>query len=148
MKAGLEYRESYGLCYVSSTTNFYFNTALTANTFNNPDTLHYGDQCATFLLGALDGSSQMIGGPAPDPHVKFFGMYIQDDWKLNGQITLNLGLRNEYETALVRSACTTSRKGLNLSQRFPRCRRIRRICRRRPPTSWAATSITLTANGC
>ena len=77
---------------------------LTANTFNNPDTLHYGDQFATFLLGALDGSSQMIGGPVPDPHVRFYGMYIQDDWKLSPKITLNLGLRDEYETAALRSA--------------------------------------------
>src|ERR1035438_5885614 len=73
---------------------------LTANTFNNPDTLHYGSPYATFLLGALDGSSQMIGGPVPDPHVRFYGMYIQDDWKLSPKVTLNLGLRDEYETAL------------------------------------------------
>ena len=68
IKAGLDYRRSYGLSYVSSTTNFNFNTAVTANTFNNPDTIHNGNQWATFLLGALDGTSQMIGGPAPDPH--------------------------------------------------------------------------------
>jgi hypothetical protein len=97
LKAGFEERESYGLTYVSSTSNFFFNPALTANTFNNPDTLHYGDQFATFLLGALDGQSQMIGGPAPDPHIQFFGMYFQDDWKVSRRLTVNLGLRNEYE---------------------------------------------------
>ena len=118
LKAGIEQRESYGLSYVSSTSNFYFNTALTANTFNNPDTLHYGDQFATFLLGALDGSSQMIGGPVPDPHVKFWGMYIQDDWKLSPKITLNLGLRNEYETAIYDPQHNFS-QGLNLSAPVP-----------------------------
>ena len=100
LKAGLEERESYGLTYVSSTSNFYFNPALTANTFNNPDTLHYGDQFATFLLGALDSQSQMIGGPAPDPHVRFYGLYFQDDWKVSRRLTLNLGLRDEYESAI------------------------------------------------
>ena len=40
----------------------------------------------------------MIGGPAPDPHIKYWGMFIQDDWKISRNITLNLGLRNEYET--------------------------------------------------
>ena len=40
----------------------------------------------------------MIGGPAPDPHIKYWGMFIHDDWKINRNITLNLGLRNEYET--------------------------------------------------
>ena len=30
-------------------------------------------------------------------------MYIQDDWKVNRNITINLGIRNEYETAVARS---------------------------------------------
>jgi hypothetical protein len=118
LKAGLEFRESYGVSYVSSTTNFNFNTGLTAETFNNPDTKHNGDPWATFLLGALDGSSQMIGGPAPDPHTKFWGMYFQDDWKLNRRITLNLGLRNDYETPWYDPAHNFSR-GLDLSQPVP-----------------------------
>ena len=45
----------------------------------------------------------MIGGPAPDPHVKFWGMFFQDDWKVKRWLTINMGLRNEYEIALVRS---------------------------------------------
>ncbi|HKV38083.1 MAG TPA: TonB-dependent receptor, partial [Blastocatellia bacterium] len=118
LKAGFEQRESYGLSYVSSTSNFYFNQALTANTFNNPNTLLYGDQFATFLLGSLDGSSEMIGGPAPDPHVQFYGMYIQDDWKVNDKITLNLGLRNEYETSIYDPAHNFS-QGLNLAAPVP-----------------------------
>ncbi len=100
LKAGFEQRESYGLSYVSSTSNFYFNTPLTANTFNNPNTAISGDQFATFLLGSLDSQSQMIGGPVPDPHVQFYGMYLQDDWKVSPRLTLNLGIRNEYETPL------------------------------------------------
>ncbi len=118
LKAGLEFRRSYGLSYVSSTTNFNFNTALTAETFNNPDTKHNGDPWATFLLGSLDGSSQMIGGPAPDPHTRFWGMYFQDDWKLSRRITLNLGLRNEYETGWYDPAHNFSR-GLDLSKPVP-----------------------------
>jgi hypothetical protein len=118
LKAGFEQRESYGLSYVSSTSNFYFNSALTANTFNNPDTLHYGDPYATFLLGALDGSSQMIGGPVPNPHVQFYGAYIQDDWKVSSRLTVNLGLRDEYETAIYDPLHDFS-QGLNLSATVP-----------------------------
>ncbi|HEY1496221.1 MAG TPA: carboxypeptidase-like regulatory domain-containing protein [Candidatus Solibacter sp.] len=118
LKAGFEQRRSYGLTYVSSTSNFYFPASLTAETFNNPDTLHNGDQFATFLLGALDGSSQMIGGPAPDPHVKFYGMYFQDDWKISRRITVNLGLRNEYESAIYDPAHNFS-QGLDLSKPVP-----------------------------
>ena len=118
LKAGFEQRESYGLSYVSNTSNFYFNQALTANTFNNPNTLLYGDQFATFLLGSLDGTSEMIGGPAPDPHVQFYGMYFQDDWKLSTKITLNLGIRNEYETPIYDPEHNFS-QGLNLSAPVP-----------------------------
>lgn len=118
LKAGMEYRESYGVSYVSSTTNFAFNTGLTAETFNNPDTLHNGDQWATFLLGSLDNSSQMIGGPAPDPHTRFYGMYFQDDWKISKRVTLNLGIRNDYESPWYDPAHNFS-KGLDLSQPIP-----------------------------
>ncbi|MFN7998748.1 MAG: carboxypeptidase-like regulatory domain-containing protein [Bryobacteraceae bacterium] len=118
LKAGFEQRESYGLSYVSSTSNFFFNTATTAETYNSPTTLEYGSPFATFLLGALDGQSQMIGGPVPDAHVKFYGMYIQDDWKLNSRMTLNLGLRNEYETSIYDPAHNFS-QGLNLSANVP-----------------------------
>jgi hypothetical protein len=99
LKAGVEMRTSYGLTYVNSAPQFNFNTNLTANTFNNPNTAVYGDPYATFLLGTLDGSSTMYGGPAPDPHTEFYGVYFQDDWKLNNRITINLGLRDDYETA-------------------------------------------------
>jgi hypothetical protein len=118
LKAGLEYRKSYGLSYVSSTTAFSFNSAVTAETFNNPDTLHNGDEWATFLLGALDNSSQMIGGPVPDPHTQFWGIYFQDDWKLTRRITLNLGLRDDYESAWYDPLHNFSR-GLDLSQATP-----------------------------
>jgi hypothetical protein len=118
LKAGFEQRRSFGLTYVSSTSNFFFPASLTAETFNNPDTLHNGSGFASFLLGALDGSSQMIGGPAPDPHVEFYGMFIQDDWKVSKRITVNLGLRNEYETAIHDPQHNFS-QGLDLTKPVP-----------------------------
>lgn len=118
IKAGFEYRRAYGLTLVTNSTNFNFGAATTANTFSNPDLTRVGSQFATFLLGSLDGSSQMVGGPAPDPHDKFYGMYIQDDWKLNSRITVTLGLRNEYETAYYDPNHLFS-KGLDLSAPVP-----------------------------
>jgi hypothetical protein len=99
LKYGFQFRRGGGPVYVSNTNQFYFNQPLTANTFNSPDLTKYGDPFATFLLGALDSQSQMVGGPAPEPMTEFYGMYIQDDWKVNRNITINLGIRNEYETA-------------------------------------------------
>ena len=98
LKAGFEYRRSAGPTYVSNTDQFFFNQSLTANTYNNPDLTKSGDPFATFLLGALDSQSQIIGGPAPITVSDFFGLYIGDDWKVNRKLTINMGLRDEYET--------------------------------------------------
>ena len=93
LKAGIEHRRGYGVTFVGNTSNFYFPTDVTADSYISPNTRSYGSGFATFLLGALDGNSQMIGGPAPDPHVQFWGMYFQDDWKVNRRLTVNMGLR-------------------------------------------------------
>ncbi len=118
IKAGFEYRRSGGPSLVTGLSNFVFNSNLTANTYNNPDTSRYGDQFATFLLGALDNSSEMIGTPSPAPIDDFFGVYIGDDWKVSRNLTLTLGLRDEYETAWHDSLHNLS-QGLNLNQIDP-----------------------------
>jgi hypothetical protein len=118
LKAGIEHRRSYGLTLVTNTSNFFFPTELTANTPVSPDTKHIGDPFATFLLGSLDSQSEMIGGPAPDPHTEFWGFFVQDDWKLNRRVTLNLGLREEYDTAFHDPNHYFAR-GLDLSSPIP-----------------------------
>ncbi len=118
LKAGFEYRRSAGPTYVSNTDNFYFNQSVTANTYNNPDLTKSGDPFATFLLGALDGSSQVIGGPAPITVSDFFGFYIADDWKVSRKFTINMGLRDEYETPWHDPQHTLS-QGLDLTKEDP-----------------------------
>jgi hypothetical protein len=99
LKYGFQFRRGAGANFVSNTNNFNFNQALTANTFNNPDLTKSGDPFATFLLGALDSDTQMVGGPAPVTVSDFFGFYIGDDWHVSRKVTINVGLRDEYETA-------------------------------------------------
>ena len=118
LKTGFEYRRSAGPTYVSNTDNFYFNQSVTANTYNNPDLTKSGDAFATFLLGALDSSSEVIGGPAPITISDFFGIYIGDDWKVNRKLTINLGLRDEYETPWHDPNHTLS-QAMDLSQADP-----------------------------
>jgi hypothetical protein len=118
LKAGIEHRRGYGVTFVGNTSQFFFPVDVTAETFVSPNTRQNGSEWATFLLGALDGQTQMIGGPAPDPHDEFYGMFIQDDWKVNRWLTINLGLRNEYETAWHDPQNNFSR-GLDLSAPIP-----------------------------
>jgi len=99
LKAGFEQRRSWGPVYVSNTTQFQFNAAATADTFQSPNTAINGAQYASFLLGALDPSTEVVGGGVPNPITNFYGFYFQDDWKVNGRLTINLGLRQEYESA-------------------------------------------------
>lgn len=118
LKAGLEHRRRFGVTFVGNTSRFFFPNEVTADTFSSPNTRNVGSEWATFLLGALDSQTQLIGGPAPDPHAEFWGMFIQDDWKVNRWLTLNLGLRNEYESAWHDPGYNFAR-GLDLSAPIP-----------------------------
>jgi hypothetical protein len=99
LKTGLVYRRNFGLINYPDPMTFNFGAALTADTFLNPDTSLSGDPYATFLLGALDANSQAQYISPHELRVNSYGAFIHDDFKLNPRITLNLGLRYEYETA-------------------------------------------------
>jgi hypothetical protein len=56
-----------------------------------------GDAIASLLLG--NPASGRLGiAPQPAIQSKYYALFAQDDWKLNGRLTLNLGLRWEFET--------------------------------------------------
>jgi len=117
LKAGFEWRRVGGITYVNSQSKFQFPAALTASTFNNPPSTQ-GDGFASMLLGALDDGSEVYGGPAPVPYSTWYGMFIQDSWKVTPKLTITVGLRNEYETAISDSNHTFS-QGLTLSTPIP-----------------------------
>ncbi len=56
---------------------------------------------ANFLLGYLSGSTRGIARPNAYTRSTFSGFYIQDDFKLHPRLTLNYGLRYEYQTPWV-----------------------------------------------
>lgn len=102
LKAGLETRRQavFASLPVNSTFNFSSNTtAYSSADTNAPKTT--GDPYATFLLGAPDDGSQSYYSTPSQLSVFYYGAYAQDDFKLSRRITLNLGLRYEYESAPV-----------------------------------------------
>jgi hypothetical protein len=80
--------------------SFSFQRAMTAETFINPNTRSNGDGWASLLLGGLDDNSTAQRTPFLTPTVRYHSAFLQDDIKLSQRVTLNLGLRWEYETPI------------------------------------------------
>lgn len=80
---------------------FRFDPHETADTIFAPNTGQVGHAWASMLLGTVsDSSSRVQTVPVNRPHVDVYGFYVHDDFKLNQRVTLNLGVRYEYETAM------------------------------------------------
>jgi hypothetical protein len=100
LKTGFEARRFSASAYRPAQQSFQFNAALTADTFISPNVRLRGDPYATFLLGALDNNSKASYVPRPDVAMNFYAGYLQDDYKLSRNLTVNLGLRYEYDGAI------------------------------------------------
>jgi hypothetical protein len=115
LKAGADIRRSTtNSLIVLVNPGFGFDGKPTSETYNNPNLLNSGDPYATFLLGAIsptdlaswdsNGNFWDSGATAfpinivPSIQSRFYGVYLNDDWKVTKNLTLNLGLRYEYES--------------------------------------------------
>jgi hypothetical protein len=80
--------------------SFSFGTNWTRGPLDNATAGPFGQGLASYLLGLPTGGSlgRLSGGEAMQS--KFWAIYWQDDWKLSSKLTLNLGLRYEYESPL------------------------------------------------
>jgi len=101
LKIGGEFRRYRGNSSLPQPLQFTFPAANTANTYINTNTRLSGSEWATFLIGAIGDNSRARNTPMLLARNYFFGGYIQDDFKLSQNITLNLGLRWEYDTPIV-----------------------------------------------
>jgi len=104
MKAGFEFE---GLRYnlfsnpVSGFGSFNFNRGFTQrnaaqNAGADPAS---GDGFASFLLG-VPSSGSVTNNIAPAYQRLYYGVFVQDDWRVLSRLTLNLGLRWDYEKPL------------------------------------------------
>jgi len=81
--------------------SFDVRTELTASTFLNPDLNLSGDAWATLLTGALDNNTLIQSLPIQRHRNGFYSLYFHDDIKISQRLTLNLGLRYEYESPMI-----------------------------------------------
>ena len=115
LKAGADLRgNTTDSLILSVNPGFGFDGKPTSATYNNPNLLLSGDPYATFLLAAIvptdlaswggNGNwwdSGATGFPVnikPQIQRRFYGFYLNDDWKVTQNLTVNLGLRYEYES--------------------------------------------------
>jgi len=68
---------------------YQFNRNWTRERFNRGS---QGNSVASMLLGFMNGG-QMRFEPALSQQTPYWGFYIQDDWRVNNRLTLNMGLR-------------------------------------------------------
>ncbi|MBM3787292.1 MAG: carboxypeptidase regulatory-like domain-containing protein [Acidobacteria bacterium] len=98
LKAGtdIRYHQAHGQSF--NFMNFNFSGGPTSSTHLVNDPLS-GDGHATFLLGILDNNSVVNSQPLQHLFLTYYSAFFHDDIKLTRNITINAGLRWEYETA-------------------------------------------------
>jgi hypothetical protein len=118
MKWGGEVRSYYGEAARFEPINLVFNSALTANSSVSSDVVNTGNQWATFMLGALDNQTSARLVPLQNPDLRGYAAYFQDDFHVTNNLTLNAGVRWEYEPGPIDPDNRLSQR-LDLTQPIP-----------------------------
>ena len=98
LKAGVDYRRivADAMVYGSSAGAFTFNQGFTQGPTPTTASSAAGDSIASFLLGYPASGEINVGTPA-SYFINYYSAYIQDDYRVSPSLTLNMGLRYEYE---------------------------------------------------
>ena len=90
LKVGGDYRTigATSLNYGASTGSFNFTGGFSGNAL------------ADLLLGYPQGTSTVPLNTNLDGFVRYYSGYLQDDWRVNGKLTINFGVRLERETGM------------------------------------------------
>jgi hypothetical protein len=99
LRAGYDFRlyKEFGAGPGRSAGQYDFGNNYTRQLDNSP-TVTTGQQFAAFLLGQPTGGS-IERNAERDNRSQYHGIWFQDDWRVNDRLTVNLGLRYDYESA-------------------------------------------------
>jgi hypothetical protein len=98
LKAGINFRviQNNDANPTSSAGSFSFSRAFTQQNPQQANALS-GDAFASFLLGTPSGGSVPINAALAFQN-RYYAVFIQDDWRVNDRLTINIGGRWDYET--------------------------------------------------
>ncbi len=81
----------------NATGTFNFSTSWTNGPFSNSASAPLGQEFAAFDLGLPSSGSYDLNTYA-QTRTRYIGLFIQDDWHVRSNLTINLGIRYEHET--------------------------------------------------
>jgi len=101
LRFGAEYRlmQETGYSYGNVAPRLEFSTTWTRGPLDNSPAATLGQGLASFLLGIPTGGYVSVNASRASQST-FTGLYLHDDWKVTKRLTLNLGVRWEYEGAV------------------------------------------------
>lgn len=82
--------------YTFETPNLSFGTTWTRGPLDNAPVAPIGQGLASYLLGIPSSGQIRVNGSFAEQS-RFTAFYFQDDWRLTPKLTVNLGLRYEYD---------------------------------------------------
>ena len=111
LKAGADLRflRETSINFGDSAGNYTFGTQWTRGPLDNSAGAPNGQAFASFLLG-LPTAGQFEVNTDRDNHAYHSAFFVQDDWRMRSDLTVNLGLRYERETGTVERARSHARR--------------------------------------